>query len=173
MSALPVGAALASRSSPHLVAVLPLQPFPFGQYEGKRRVASFGFQYDYTQRRLQDAEPIPDWLGPIVKDVEAIGGSDIRIGQVLCTEYDEGVGIGWHRDKPHFDRVFGLTLAAACKFRFRRASGEKWERCTIEAQPRSLYMMSGASRQVWEHSIPAVEGPRYSITFRTMVERKS
>jgi hypothetical protein len=29
-------------------------------------------------------------------------------------------------------------------------------------------MISGASRQIWEHSIPAVESPRYSITFRTM-----
>jgi hypothetical protein len=35
------------------VAALPLQPFQFGQYEGKRRVASFGFRYDYTLRRLQ------------------------------------------------------------------------------------------------------------------------
>jgi alkylated DNA repair dioxygenase AlkB len=34
-------------------------------------------------------------------------------------------------------------------------------------------MMSGAARQIWEHSIPAVEAPRYSITFRTMAERKS
>jgi hypothetical protein len=23
----------------------------------------------------------------------------------------------------------------------------------------------------WEHSIPAVEAPRYSITFRTMIDR--
>jgi alkylated DNA repair dioxygenase AlkB len=29
-------------------------------------------------------------------------------------------------------------------------------------------MMGGESRQVWEHSIPAVEQRRYSITFRTM-----
>jgi hypothetical protein len=28
------------------IAALPLQPFQFGQYEGKRRVASFGFRYD-------------------------------------------------------------------------------------------------------------------------------
>jgi alkylated DNA repair dioxygenase AlkB len=34
-------------------------------------------------------------------------------------------------------------------------------------------MMSGPSRAVWEHSIPEVEQPRYSITFRTMAERKS
>src|SRR6185437_16778683 len=31
---------------------LPLQPFQFGAFEGKRRVASFGFRYDYTERRL-------------------------------------------------------------------------------------------------------------------------
>jgi alkylated DNA repair dioxygenase AlkB len=154
------------------VAALPLQPFQFGQYEGKRRVASFGFKYDYGLRRLQDADPIPDWLAPIIEKVEAFGGPSTHIRQVLCTEYDVGVGIGWHRDKPHFDRVFGLSLGSACKFRFRKSAGEKWQRFTLNAEPRSLYMMSGASRQVWEHSIPAVEQPRYSITFRTMAERK-
>jgi alkylated DNA repair dioxygenase AlkB len=155
------------------ISRLPLQPFQFGQYEGKRRVAWFGFEYDYTLRRLRDADPIPDWLNPIIEQVEAFGGPETRIGQVLCTEYDVGVGIGWHRDKPHFDRVFGLSLGSACKFRFRRPAGERWERFTLDARPRSLYMMSGASRQVWEHSIPAVEAPRYSVTFRTMVERKA
>jgi alkylated DNA repair dioxygenase AlkB len=153
------------------VAALPLQPFQFGQYEGKRRVASFGFRYDYGLRRLQDADPIPDWLGPVIRQVEAFGGPSTKVGHVLCTEYDTGVGIGWHRDKPHFDRVFGLSLGSACKFRFRKAGGEKWQRFTLHAAPRSLYMMSGASRQVWEHSIPAVEAPRYSITFRTMAEK--
>jgi hypothetical protein len=139
------------------IAALPLQPFQFGQFEGKRRVASFGFQYDYTSRRLQQ--------------VETFGGPSTEIRQVLFTEYDVGVGIGWHRDKPHFDKVFGLSLGSTCKFRFRRRAGEKWERFTLDAEPRSIYMMSGASRQVWEHSIPAVEAPRYSITFRSMVEQ--
>jgi hypothetical protein len=49
------------------IAVLPLQPFKFGQYEGKRRVASFGFRYDYTMRRLEEADPIPEWLGSIIE----------------------------------------------------------------------------------------------------------
>ena len=152
------------------VAALPLQPFQFGQYEGKRRVASFGFHYDYTLRRLQEADPVPDWLGPIISRVEAFGGPATRIAQVLCTEYDMGVGIGWHRDKPHFGRVFGLSLGSPCKFRFRRRAGDKWQRYTLDAAPRSLYMMSGASRHEWEHSIPGVEQPRYSITFRTMAD---
>jgi alkylated DNA repair dioxygenase AlkB len=155
------------------VAALPLQPFQFGAYEGKRRVASFGFRYDYSLRRLQPAEPIPAWLGPLIETVEAFGGLATRIAQVLCTEYDVGVGIGWHRDKPHFGTVFGLSLASSCKFRFRRAAGEKWQRYTLDAAPRSLYMMSGQSRQIWEHSIPAVEARRYSITFRTMADRRS
>src|ERR1700731_2718196 len=73
------------------VAALPLRPFQFGQYEGKRRVASFGYSYDYTLRRLQQAEPIPAWLTSIIDQVEVFGGSDTRIAQVLCTEYDVGV----------------------------------------------------------------------------------
>jgi alkylated DNA repair dioxygenase AlkB len=153
------------------ISALPLQPFQFGPYEGKRRVASFGFRYDYTLRRLQDAEPIPAWLSPVIARVEAFGGPLTRIGQVLCTEYDAGVGIGWHRDKLHFDRIFGLSLGSPCKFRFRKAAGGTWQRHTLAAEPRSLYLISGESRTVWEHSIPSVEAPRTSITFRTMVDR--
>jgi len=150
------------------IRTLPLRPFQFGQFEGKRRVASFGFSYDYALRQLQQAEPIPAWLTETIEKVEAFGGSPTQVRQVLCTEYDVGVGIGWHRDKPHFHDIFGLSLGSACKFRFRRSVGKAWERYTLDAEPRSLYMMSGASRRMWEHSIPAVGAPRYSITFRTM-----
>jgi alkylated DNA repair dioxygenase AlkB len=151
------------------IEALPLQPFQFGAYEGKRRVASFGFRYDYSLRKLQEAAPIPGWLTSVIRSVEEFGGLPAgSVAQVLCTEYDAGVGIGWHRDKPHFDKIFGLSLMSSCKFRFRRTIGNKWERFTLDAEPRSLYMMSGASRHVWEHSIPAVEQRRYSITFRTM-----
>ena len=147
---------------------LRLLPFQFGAFEGKRRVASFGFKYDYAERRLQEAEEIPEWLASMIEKVEAYGGPAAKIKQVLCTEYDAGVGIGWHRDKPHFDEVFGLSLGSACKFRFRRKGSGKWERFTLDAEPRSLYIMTGESRHVWEHSIPPMEEPRYSITFRSM-----
>jgi alkylated DNA repair dioxygenase AlkB len=151
------------------ISELPLKPFQFGAYEGKRRVASFGFRYDYALRKLEEADPIPGWLTSIIGSVEKFGGlRDGSVRQILCTEYDAGVGIGWHRDKPHFDQVLGLSLASSCKFRFRRADGDKWQRFTLTAEPRSLYLMSGEARQVWEHSIPAVEQQRYSITFRTM-----
>jgi hypothetical protein len=74
------------------VAALPLQPFQFGRYEGKRRIASFGWRYDYSQRRLLPAEPVPGWLAPLIEQVEAFGGPGTRIDQILCTEYEAGVG---------------------------------------------------------------------------------
>ncbi|TFV36683.1 alpha-ketoglutarate-dependent dioxygenase AlkB [Bradyrhizobium frederickii] len=151
------------------IAALPLQCFQFGAFEGNRRVASFGYRYDYSLQRLAEAEPIPDWLLPLARRVEAWAGlPEASVRQVLCTEYDIGVGIGWHRDKPQFKEVLGLSLGSACKFRFRRRCGDKWQRHTLEAQPRSLYMMQGEARSQWEHSIPPVEARRYSITFRTM-----
>ena len=151
------------------IAQLPLQPFQFGAFEGNRRVKSFGFRYDYTAQKKLEAEPIPEWLHAIARSVEGFGdGPAGSVRQVLCTDYDVGVGIGWHRDKPHFDKVFGLSLGAPCKFRFRRRIGEKWERYAFDAEPRSIYMMDGESRQIWEHSIPPVEQRRHSITFRTV-----
>jgi alkylated DNA repair dioxygenase AlkB len=152
---------------------LPLTPFQFGAFEGKRRVAWFGWQYDYSKQKLEPAAEFPNWLMPIIAKVEAFAGlpaSSVR--QVLCTEYETGVGIGWHRDKPQFEQIFGLSLVSACKFRFRRKSAAAWERFTLDAMPRSLYMMSGAARHAWEHSIPAVDALRYSVTFRTMADGK-
>jgi len=151
------------------IGALPFQRFQFGAFEGNRRVAWFGYQYDYSQQGLTAAEPIPDWVAPIARQAEAWGSlSEGGVQQVLCTEYDEGVGVGWHRDKPHFDKVLGLSLGSSCKFRFRRRCGDTWQRYTLEARPRSLYLMDGESRSQWEHSIPPVKARRYSITFRTM-----
>ena len=155
------------------IAALPLQPFQFGAFEGHRRVKSFGYRYDYTLQKLQPSEPIPEWLERTARKVERFGElPDGSVRQVLCTEYDVGVSIGWHRDKPHFDKVFGISLGSACRFRFRRRKGnkqgDKWERFALQAEPRSIYLMDGEARQDWEHSIPPVEQRRYSITFRTM-----
>ena len=151
------------------ISALPLQRFQFSAFEGHRRVKSFGFRYDYSLQKLQPGEPIPEWLTAIAREVERFGElPQASVRQILCTDYDVGVGIGWHRDKPHFDKVFGLSLGGACKFRFRRRHGDKWQRFAFLAEPRSLYLMDGEARSSWEHSIPPVERRRWSITFRTM-----
>jgi alkylated DNA repair dioxygenase AlkB len=90
--------------------------------------------------------------------------SDLQ--HVLLTEYAPGAGIGWHKDKPMFAEVVGISLGSPCAFRFRRKSGRTWERASVVAEPRSAYLLRGPSRTEWEHSIPALDRLRYSITFR-------
>ena len=79
-----------------------------------------------------------------------------------------GVGIGWHRDRPAFDDVISVSLLSPCTFRLRRKDGSGWERRTLAAQPRSVYLMRGPSRTEWEHSIPPLRTLRYSVTFRSL-----
>src|SRR5689334_14908462 len=85
------------------ISALPLEPFQFGIYEGKRRVVYFGARYDFTRQRLEPAEDLPDWIMPYVRRTAAF--ADIHpdsIHHALFTEYDVGAGIGWHRDKKQF-----------------------------------------------------------------------
>jgi alkylated DNA repair dioxygenase AlkB len=85
------------------------------------------------------------------------------------TEYKPGAAIGWHMDRPVFGDVVGVSFASSCSLRFRRRDGAKWERASLIVEPRSAYLLRGPSRSDWEHSIPAVETLRYSVTFRSVV----
>ena len=150
------------------LAALPLRAFEFRGYLGKRRVISFGWQYDFNKGALRKAEEIPSFLLPLRDSVARFAGvapSDLR--QVLVTEYAPGAGIGWHRDKPMFDQVVGISLLSPCLLRFRRRLGTAWERVSLTAEPCSVYLLQGPSRMEWEHSIPAVDSLRYSVTFRS------
>jgi alkylated DNA repair dioxygenase AlkB len=48
----------------------------------------------------------------------------------------------------------------------------KWQRASLIAQARSIYLMQGTARHEWQHSIPPVENLRYSVTFRTIKKSK-
>jgi alkylated DNA repair dioxygenase AlkB len=91
---------------------------------------------------------------------------------VLILEYAAGAAIGWHRDKPVFGDVIGVSLLTPCRFRLRRKTGARWERASLILSPRSAYLLRGPSRTEWEHSIPAVDALRYSITFRSLAGAK-
>jgi alkylated DNA repair dioxygenase AlkB len=151
------------------LAALPFQPFDFHGYLANRQVVSFGHRYDYGRRALSAAAPIPAFLGALRDKVGAFAGRPAAdFEQVLINLYRPGAGIGWHRDKPHFDLVVGVSLGAPCAFRFRRKTGDSWARMSMRIEPRSAYLLTGPARHVWEHSIPAQDEQRYSITFRTM-----
>ena len=152
------------------LAALPLKPFEFHGYLGKRRVLSFGWRYDYAGRALRPSAPMPDFLEPLQQRAGEIAGLDPqRLQQALVTEYEQGVTIGWHRDKPMFEEVVAVSFGAACRLRLRRREAGRWERWSTDIAPRSLYRLRGPARHEWEHSIPPVPALRYSVTFRTFV----
>lgn len=164
--------AAAQRELVARIAELPLREFEFHGYTGKRRVVSFGWRYDFAARRLDRVDDIPDFLRALRQRAASFAELEpASLQQVLVSEYDAGAGIGWHRDKPEFGEVVGISLLAPCTFRLRRRAGEGWERVNLVAAPRSAYLLSGAARDEWEHSIPPVDALRYSVTYRNLRAR--
>jgi alkylated DNA repair dioxygenase AlkB len=148
---------------------LPLKELDFHGFTARRRTISFGWHYDFARSSLDQAEDIPAWLLPL-RDIAA-GVADLapdRLPHVLILEYAAGATIGWHRDKAVFGDVIGFSLLAPCRFRLRRKASVRWARASLTLEPRSAYLLRGPSRMEWEHSIPAVDALRYSITFRSL-----
>jgi alkylated DNA repair dioxygenase AlkB len=113
---------------------------------------------------------MPPFLEPLRRRAAAVAALPVdSLQQALITEYDAGVTIGWHRDKPMFEEVVALSFLSPCRLRLRRRLGGRWQRWSTEIEPCSLYRLSGPSRHEWEHSIPPVERLRYSVTFRSFV----
>jgi alkylated DNA repair dioxygenase AlkB len=145
-----------------------LAPFRFQQWTGKRLTHSFGWQYDFQSGALSQGAPLPDWLLPIRdRAAAATGLAPDALVQALLLRYDPGAGIGWHRDRPIYDQIVGISLGAPATMRFRRRDGERWRRANAPLEPRALYHLSGEVRHDWEHSIAAIEQCRWSITFRS------
>ena len=150
----------------------PMEPFRFQQWTGKRLVKSFGWHYDFQLGTVSRAEPIPEWLDAVRARAAALAGFDSHaLQQALLLKYGPGAGINWHRDRPQFGEVFGISLGTFAQMRFRRRVDQRWQRMSVPLEPRSLYHLSGEVRHEWEHSIVEMPaGSRYSITFRTLSE---
>ncbi len=150
-------------------ADLPFQAFDFHGFKGNRRIVSFGSRYDFSASTLRDAEPIPAFLEPVLRAAGQFAGVDpAAFEHVMVTEYAPGAGIGWHRDRPEFDKVIGLSFGSPALLRFRRKDGDAWCRASLPLAPRSAYLLDGAARQDWQHSITPGDRLRYSVTFRTL-----
>lgn len=148
---------------------LPLKEFEFHAYVGKRRNISYGWHYDFSQEKLHPTAEMPVFLHKLSERAAAFAGLIAgNLPHALVTEYSPGTTIGWHRDKGVFEDVVGISLLSSCIFRLRRKTDSGWERYSLTVEPRSAYLLRGAVRTEWEHSIPAVDALRYSITFRSL-----
>lgn len=149
-----------------------LSPFRFHGWLGKRLTASYGWRYDFDDASFAPADPIPDWLLPLrAKAARFAGVQPDEFVQALLIRYDPGAGIGWHRDRPVFDQIVGISLGAATTMRFRRHRRSGFDRVSAFLSRRSIYHLTGEARHDWEHSIAAMEATRWSITFRSLLQK--
>lgn len=153
------------------ISQLPLAPMKYQQYEARRRVVSYGGQYDFSRQRLDAAEPIPAWLDPLRERAGAWSGiAPEAFTHALVAEYRPGTPLGWHRDVPDFEDVVGISLLNDAVMRFRPyppESGTRRDILKMTLPPRSIYLLRGASRWGWQHAVSPTKALRYSITLRT------
>lgn len=139
----------------------------------RRTVRHFGYHYGYDSWELTPTGAVPeslDWVRQRAGVLGGVPGEDLV--EVLVSRYPSGAGIGWHRDAPMFGpTVIGVSLGGSCTMRFRRQAGGQRRSFAMEIASRSAYVLSGAARWSWQHSILSTTDLRYSITFRTVRER--
>jgi alkylated DNA repair dioxygenase AlkB len=159
------------RSLLEAIAAVAFADFEMHGIAARRRVAFFGQSYD-----RKSAGPIPAFLLPVRASIAEWSGIDPdAFAMALINEYRPGSPIGWHRDAPQYDMVGGLSLLSSCRMKFRPyhspstpSSGRRSATHEIALERRSAYLMTGDSRQAYEHHIPPVAAMRYSVTFRTL-----
>ncbi len=154
-----------------LIRTLPLQAAKYKDYTARRRVTSFGGSYDFDANKLLPAQPLTEELHPLRARVAHWAGvSPDELRHVLVAEYAPGAPLGWHRDVPDHEEVFGVSLGATATLRFRPYPPTDPKRADVvklRAAPRSIYAMRGVARWGWQHSVAPVEELRWSITMRT------
>jgi alkylated DNA repair dioxygenase AlkB len=160
-----------------IIERLPLEHMKYQQYTARRRVVSYGGQYDFSAQQLNEAEPLPGWLDALRERAGVWAGiAPERFTQALIAEYAPGTPLGWHRDVPDFEDVVGISLLDEAVMRFRpypHVTGSKAPTLKLVLPPRSIYLLRGASRWEWQHSVSPTKALRYSITLRTPSGRRT
>ena len=155
-----------------LIRSLPLAAAQYKEYTARRRVMSFGGSYDYDANKLLPAQPLIEELHPLRARVARWAGIDpVALHHVLVAEYAPGTPLGWHRDVPDHEEVFGVSLGSTAVLRFRPyppVAPRRADVVKLRAAPRSVYAMRGPARWAWQHSVAPVEELRWSITLRTV-----
>ncbi|MFC5496149.1 alpha-ketoglutarate-dependent dioxygenase AlkB [Caenimonas terrae] len=158
-----------------LIEGWPLEAMRYKAYTARRRVLSFGGKYDFDANRLREGLPIPAQLQPLRAKVAGwLGLAPQEFTQVLVAQYSAGTPLGWHRDVPDFEDVVGVSLLGEAVLRFRpwpHQVGKRAEVLKLAVAPRSIYLLRGAARWAWQHSVAPTGALRYSVTFRTAGRR--
>ena len=157
-----------------LIGSLPMAAAKYKSYTARRRVVSYGGSFDYDANELLPTTDLIDELHPLrARVAQWAGVAPEALVHVLVAEYAPGTPLGWHRDVPEFEHVFGVSLGAPAVLRLRPfppVAPKRADVVKLRAAPRSIYAMRGPARWGWQHSVAPVDELRWSITLRTRRE---
>jgi alkylated DNA repair dioxygenase AlkB len=148
----------------------------YREFTAKRRIATFGFGYDFSTNVLSPAPPLPEFLHALrerVADWAALPAD--AFAQTTVAEYRLGTQLGWHRDVRRFGVVVGVSLGGRARMRLRpypHRPGDPVRATVLDLEPRSIYVLRDDARWRWQHAISPTKTLRYSITFRTMTDQR-
>lgn len=153
-----------------IIRTLPLHAARYKDYLARRRVVSFGGNYDFDSNELLPAPELDARLLPLRERVGQWAGiAPPRLSHALVAEYAPGTPLGWHRDVPDFERIVGVSLGGTARLRFRPYPYDPSLRrqiVALDVQARSIYRIEREARWEWQHSVEPTTELRYSITFR-------
>ena len=167
-------------SEAELIQAIDAQPW---RNDLKRRVQHYGYAYDYRARSITPASrlgPLPPWLEAYCARLHQAGIFAEMPDQVIINEYQPGQGIAPHTDcVPCFGAtIASLSLGSPCMMDF--TNGKTGEKLLHLLEPRSLLILTGDARYVWQHAIAPRKTDRHygqtiqrarriSLTFRMVM----
>ncbi|EMB5920025.1 TPA: alpha-ketoglutarate-dependent dioxygenase AlkB [Klebsiella pneumoniae] len=153
-----------------IIATLPLMPARYKEYELKVRILSFGGLNDFNTHTVKPSPALDARLVPLRNRVaDWLKIEHGAISHLLVTEYLPGTQLGWHRDVPVYETIVGISLGNPATIRFRPWPPDvltSRRKVSLEVMPRSIYKLDGEARWGWQHAVPPVKYPRWSITLR-------
>ncbi|CAN1738836.1 alpha-ketoglutarate-dependent dioxygenase AlkB [Klebsiella pneumoniae] len=153
-----------------IIATLPLMPARYKEYESKVRILSFGGLNDFNTHTVKPSPALDARLVPLRNRVaDWLKIEHGAISHLLVTEYLPGTQLGWHRDVPVYETIVGISLGNPATIRFRPWPPDvltSRRKVSLEVMPRSIYKLDGEARWGWQHAVPPVKYPRWSITLR-------
>lgn len=151
-----------------LIALMEASGLSYYAYDpgNPRSSTSLGWKYDFQKDSFIPCAPITQELKPLAARAAAFAGlASADFAECLLNRYEPGAVIQPHLDKQVWEHVIGVSLGEPATMVFRHP--DSGEERPVLLRPRSMYVLADDARYVWQHSLPPMQGTRYSITFRT------
>lgn len=127
---------------------------------GRNSISRYGSALPYKSRVNKH---IPSWFGFIITRLQ--DDNIITSDSVTVNEYHPTQSIDWHIDSPSSGpTIVVLSLLSEAIMEMRNVHTHQSKQFVLH--PRSLLIMEGEERELWEHSIQPLVAHRFSIVFR-------